>query len=117
MLDAVTDVTLPLAKLNPVRAPPEAAPDGGVGTLPLLGRVPPLAPVPPGKPPALPAPPKRPVVQLPDALGLLTVTWLAIRVPVEVDPVTVTQSPAATSAAVSFTVLVKVVDEVQLTVT
>ncbi len=65
------------------------------------------------RPPA----PKAPVVQLPDVLGLLTVTWLATRVPVEVDPVTVTQSPAVTSAAVSFTVLVKAVDEVQLTVT
>lgn len=115
MLDAETDVTLPLAKLNPLRPPPEADPDGGVGTLPLLGRVPPLGGFRPGKPP--PPAPKAPVVQLPDVLGLLTVTWLATRVPVEVDPVTVTQSPAVTSAAVSFTVLVKAVDEVQLTVT
>jgi hypothetical protein len=116
MLEAVTDVTLQLAKLNPLR-PPEADPDGGVGTLPLFGRVPPLGGFPPGKPPPPVPAPKRPVVQVPEALGLLTVTWLAARVPVEFDPVTVTQSPDVTSAAVSFTVLVKAVDALQLTVT
>jgi hypothetical protein len=44
-------------------------------------------------------------------------TVLATSVPVEFDPVTVTQSPAATLAAETDTVLMKLVEDVQLTVT
>ena len=57
------------------------------------------------------------MVQLPEEVGALTMTVLATRVPVEVDPVTLTQSPAATFAADRVTVLVKAVEPVQLTVT
>jgi hypothetical protein len=59
----------------------------------------------------------RPVVQLPEEVGALTVTVFATSVPVEVDPMTVTQSPAARFAADTVTVLLKVVEVVQLTVT
>ena len=64
-----------------------------------------------------PAPPNRPEEQVPDESGLLTLTMLATSVPVELDPVTVTQSPMATLVAATVTVLVKLVDDVQLTVT
>src|SRR5271165_3202786 len=97
MLDEVTEVTLPPANPNPVR-PPWADPEGAPGTLPPLGRLPPFGGAPPGNPPPAPRPPapNRPVVQLPEVVGLLTVTLLATKLPVAVDPVTVTQSPAAT---------------------
>jgi hypothetical protein len=117
-LEGLMDVTLPLAKLNPLVLP-VADPDEPLGRLPPLGTLPPFGGVPPLSPPPPPGPPapKPPVVQLPEEVGLLTMTALATSVPVEVDPVTVTQSPATTFAADTTVVFVKVVDDVQLTVT
>lgn len=111
MLEGLIEVTLPLANPKPL-APLGTDPAGRLGTLP------PFAAAPRRNPPAPPAPPapKRPV-QLPDEEGLLTMTVLATNFPVEEDPMTVTQSPAATLAAVRLAVLVKVVAAVQLTVT
>lgn len=108
----LTDVTLPVANPN------FAAAAGRVRLGMLLDRVPP----PPAKKPP-PAPPPGPVPGPPDLMhepelsGWLIVTLVATRVPVAVEPLAVTQSPSFTEDAETVTVLVKVVDEDQLTVT
>ncbi|MGA2037062.1 MAG: hypothetical protein ABSH04_05700 [Acidimicrobiales bacterium] len=101
------------------------APDGReplVGNVLPLGRVPPfggLKPPPPPKPPRAPVPD---VVQLPLESGWVTVTLEAVTGPLVAPleagvPVTVTQSPTVTADTDAVSVWVKVVVEVQLTVT
>jgi hypothetical protein len=122
-------VTFPVAKAKFAKL--RAAPDGKeprVGKLPPFGNVPPAVgrklPLP--RPKAAPGPPApKPlavVAQIPPALGWTTMTLVpAIGPLVEFFeagfPVTVTQSPTATSDTVEVTVWVKVVEGVQLTVT
>lgn len=122
---ALAEVTLPLAMLRPARKPrpPVPAPVGAVPPEPPPGTLPPDPVPPPGKPP--PAPPRppnpprppKPVVQVPEEDGCLMTTERAVMVPLDVVPVTVTQSPAFIDAAVRVAVLVKVVVGVQSTVT
>jgi hypothetical protein len=99
---AETAVTLPLAKLVGV-------PDLPAGTLP----VDPLAP------PGRPNPPDggRVVVQVPEADGWLMVTLRAVMVPPDDKPVATTQSPTATDEAAAVVDWLKLVADVQLTVT
>jgi hypothetical protein len=110
-VSAVTDVTFPLAKLIPAPLAPEGTLPGGAPE-PLDGKVP------GGFEPEKPwPPPGKPLAQLPDDVGWLMVTDLAVMAPFEVDPVTVTQSPVATVDAATVAVWVKVVEGVQVTVT
>jgi hypothetical protein len=110
-VSAVVEVTFPLAKLIPAPLKPEGTLPGGPPE-PLDGKVP--GGLEPGKPWP---PPGNALAQLPDDVGWLTVTDLAVMVPFESDPVTVTHSPAVTAEAVTVAVWVNAVDEVQLTVT
>jgi hypothetical protein len=111
MLVGVIEVTLPVAKPNPVRRADD--PGGAVEELPPFGGV-----RRENAPRPLPVPlPKRPVVQLPAEFAVLRMTVLATSAPLAFDPVTMTQSPAATLAADTVTVLMNVVEDVQLIVT
>ena len=56
------------------------------------------------------------VVQVPDAEGWLMLTVRAVMVPLDEEPVTTTQSPTATDAALTASDWLNVVDGVQLTV-
>lgn len=100
---ALTELTLPLAKPK-VPAPPDRDPFDRLGK----------PPDPPPKP--LPAP-TAPFGQAPDVVGWLIVTIVAASRPLELVPLTITQSLGASDEAATLDVLVNAVDGVQLTVT
>ena len=101
-----TEVTLPVAKPKPAGRDPDRAAwfvDGGVP--------------PENEPEGRRARPWKPPVQAPVGLARVMDTVFATSVPVESEPLTVTQSPTFTDEAGTLTVLLNRVEDVQLTVT
>jgi hypothetical protein len=119
-----TEVTLPKAIPTAAADPPPAVPPPPGAEPGLAPPAPPPNRPPPAGPPAPPPPepPAPPRVQFPLESGWIMVTDRAVTGPV-VDPgdagvpVAVTQSPTATAPRATAVVWVKVVDDVQLTVT